>query len=53
MIELYLGDALQEMDNLIARGIKVDAVLADPPYNKTMNVWDSVIPFEPMWTRLN
>lgn len=30
-------------------GVKVDAVIADPPYGTTACKWDSVIPFEPMW----
>ena len=28
----------------------VDAVITDPPYGTTACKWDSVIPFEPMWT---
>lgn len=31
-IELYNGDCLKVMDELIARGVKVDAVITDPPY---------------------
>ena len=31
----------------------VDMVLADPPYGTTACKWDSVIPFEPMWERIN
>jgi site-specific DNA-methyltransferase (adenine-specific) len=30
----------------------VDMVLTDPPYGTTSCKWDSVIPFEPMWTEL-
>ena len=52
-IELRQGDCLEEMDELIEEGIKVDAIITDPPYDKTQNKWDSVIPFEPMWARLN
>ncbi len=33
MIELIQGDALKEMDKLIAQGIKVNAIITDPPYN--------------------
>ena len=33
MINLYKGDCLQVMDELIAKGIKIDAVITDPPYN--------------------
>ena len=32
-IKLYQGDCLEVMDKLIAEGIKVDAVITDPPYN--------------------
>ena len=52
-IELYNGDCLHVMDGLIAKGIKVDAIITDPPYGTTACKWDSVIPFEPMWDRLN
>jgi site-specific DNA-methyltransferase (adenine-specific) len=41
------------MDKLIADGVKVDAIITDPPYGTTACKWDSVIPFEPMWERLN
>ena len=30
----------------------VDAVICDPPYGTTACQWDSVIPFEPMWSHL-
>ncbi len=32
-IQLIHGEALEEMDKLIANGIKVDAIITDPPYN--------------------
>lgn len=41
------------MDNLIKGGIVVDAVITDIPYGTTACGWDSVIPFEEMWLRLN
>ena len=31
-IQLINGEALQEMDELIADGIVVDAIICDPPY---------------------
>lgn len=31
-IELYHGDCLEVMDTLIAMGVKVDAIITDPPY---------------------
>ena len=53
MIDLYKGDCLQVMDDLIAKGIIVDAIITDPPYGTTACKWDTVIPFEEMWKRLN
>lgn len=50
--ELYKGDCLEVMDRLIEEGVKVDAIITDPPYGTTACKWDSVIPFEPMWERL-
>lgn len=51
--ELYNGDCLAVMDALIAQGVKVDAIITDPPYGTTACKWDSVIPFDEMWVRLN
>ena len=48
-INLYNGDCLEIMDNLIQQGIKVDAIITDPPYGTTKCIRDSIIPFEPMW----
>ena len=31
-MELYNGDCLEVMDDLIADGVKVDAIITDPPY---------------------
>ena len=31
-IILYNGDCLEVMDRLIADGVKVDAIITDPPY---------------------
>lgn len=52
MIRLIHGEAIEEMDKLIAEGIKVDAIITDPPYETTKLSWDKIIPFEPMWERL-
>ena len=41
------------MDKLIEEGIVVDAIITDPPYGTTACKWDSVIPFDKMWERLN
>jgi len=53
MIDLIQGEALSEMDKLIDNGIIVDAIITDPPYGTTACKWDSVIPFDKMWERLN
>ena len=31
-IKLYQGDCLEVMDKLIQEGVKVDAIITDPPY---------------------
>lgn len=50
--KLMHGDCLEEMDKLIERGIKVDAIITDLPYGVTNCKWDTVIPFDEMWKRL-
>lgn len=52
-INLYKGECLEVMDKLIEQGIKVDAIITDPPYGTTACKWDSIIPFDKMWERLN
>jgi len=52
-MKLYKGDCLEVMDRMIAEGVKVDAIITDPPYGTTACKWDSVIPFPEMWERLN
>ena len=32
-IRLYQGDCLEVMDKMIEKGVKVDAIITDPPYN--------------------
>ena len=51
--KLYKGDCLEVMDRLIKEGVRVDMILTDPPYGTTACKWDSVIPFDEMWERLN
>ena len=51
--KLYKGDCLEVMDKLIEEGIKVDMILTDPPYGSTSCKWDTIIPFKPMWERVN
>lgn len=53
LYSLFNGDCLEVMDSLISDGVKVDLVLTDPPYGVTKCKWDSVIPFDEMWSRLN
>ena len=53
MYKLYNGDCLEIMDRLIDDGVKVDCILTDPPYGTTACKWDTVIPFDKMWDRLN
>lgn len=51
-MKLIKGDCLKVMDQMVEAGVKVDAIITDPPYGTTACKWDSVIPFEPMWERL-
>lgn len=46
--EFWLGDCLELMKNIPDSSI--DMILCDLPYGTTQNKWDSVIPFEPLWT---
>lgn len=50
---LIQGDCIEVMQNLINQGVKVDAIITDPPYGTTACKWDSVIPFELMWECLH
>ena len=55
-ISLFNGDCLEVMDYLISKNIKVDAIIADPPYGwigTTNCKWDQVIPFDPMWKQIS
>ena len=54
-INLFNGEALEVMDKLISQGVKVDAIITDPPYGTITkdNAWDIVIPFDEMWLRLD
>ena len=53
MNRLIQGDCLEVMDELIKEGVIVDAIITDPPYGTTACKWDTVIPFDEMWKRLN
>ncbi len=52
MIDLRKGDCLELMKNIPDGSI--DAIITDPPYGTTnRNIWDEIIPFEPMWKQVN
>ena len=51
--KLYQGDCLEVMDKLIKQGLKVDAIITDPPYGTTHCKWDNAIPFDKLWGMLN
>ena len=51
--KLYHGNCLEVMDRLIEAGVTVDMVLTDPPYGTTGCKWDTIIPLDEMWERLN
>ena len=50
---IYQGDCLEVMDELIKQNVKVDAIITDPPYGTTACKWDSIIPLDEMWERIN
>lgn len=37
---------------MIDKGVKVDAIITDPPYAVTGYSWDQLIPFDKMWEKL-
>lgn len=52
-MRLIQGDCIEEMNNLINEGVKVDLSLTDLPYGTTQCKWDSIIPFTTMWQSLH
>ena len=50
-IELIQGDCLEKMKDIPDGSI--DMILCDLPYGTTACKWDSVIPFEPLWSQYN
>ena len=48
--QLMFGDCLERMKEIPSGS--VDLILTDPPYQTTACKWDSMIPFEPMWSEL-
>lgn len=49
MIEIYNGDCLDIMKQLIEEKRVFDAIITDPPYELTPAKCDKLVPFEPMW----
>ena len=47
---LLFGDCLERMKEIPSGS--VDLILTDPPFQSTACSWDSMIPFEPMWSEL-
>lgn len=47
MPQLLTGDCLDIMPTLPSKSVHL--VLCDPPYGTTLNQWDKVLPFAPMW----
>ena len=48
---LILGDCLEVMPKI--REKSIDMILCDLPYGRTHNKWDSIIPFEDLWSNYN
>lgn len=48
-MKLIKGDCIEKLSFLIKEGIKVDAIITDPPYGTTACAWDAVVPFDEMW----
>tara|TARA_Y100000780_G_C13600423_1_gene384378 strand:+ start:65 stop:853 length:789 start_codon:yes stop_codon:yes gene_type:complete len=47
---LFHGDCLELLDKIESGSI--DAVIADPPYGTTACNWDSIIPLDKLWSKL-
>lgn len=52
-INLYHGDCIKIMKQLIDEGITVDCIITDLPYGTTPCPWDIIIPFDEMWDCIN
>lgn len=51
---IYNMDCLEGMDLMAKQDMKVDAVITDPPYGTTnRNKWDTIIPLDKMWNKIN
>jgi DNA modification methylase len=49
--QIYLGDCLDIMKNIENKS--VDMILCDLPYGTTQCSWDTIIPFETLWSQYN
>lgn len=49
-INLYNGDCINVLQQLIDTGVKVDAIITGPPYGTSACKWDSVIDLKHMWS---
>lgn len=52
-INLYHGDCIEIMKQLINEDVQVDCIITDLPYGTTPCPWDIIIPFEDMWECIN
>lgn len=60
---IYNGDCLEVMDYLIEKGVKVDAIITDPPYGilngikligyKEVVKWDKPLDWNIIWKKIN
>ena len=53
MTNLYNGDCITVMKQLISEGVQVDCIITDLPYGTTPCPWDVIIPFDEMWECIN
>ena len=49
MLKFINGDCINVLQQLIDTGVKVDAIITDPPYGTSACKWDSVIDLKHMW----
>lgn len=45
--QVYQGDCLVLMDQI--KDHSIDMILCDPPFGKTANKWDKILPFDRLW----
>ena len=51
--ELYLGDCINVLQELVDKGYSVDCIITDPPYGVTSCKWDTVLPLEKVWNLIH